>query len=125
MHARLCDTDAMNLDDKKLYRHMGAAIRKRREVVGMTQAQLADRVDLLRTSIVNVEAGRQRVPLHTLYSICAVLEVEAEDILPRMRHVLAEEQPAPQVDGFNKPIPKSAAAFVKAQLKDAQAQEDV
>ena len=41
----------------------GLRVRMIREAVGMTQAELAKRVFLKRTSVVNTEAGRQRVSL--------------------------------------------------------------
>lgn len=59
-----------------------------REKTELTQERLAARVGLSRTSIVNVEAGRQRVPLHQLYRIAGALGMEPADLLP----------PAPEVD---------------------------
>lgn len=46
-----------------IYILFGARVRQMREILGMTQADLAKRVGLTRTSVVNIEAGRQRVLL--------------------------------------------------------------
>src|SRR5438045_4615671 len=102
----------MNIDQTTLYRHIGAAIRRHREARGMTQAQLASAIGLLRTSIVNLEAGRQRVPLHTLYPICAVLGIEAADVLPTVREVLSKDQLVLPIDGVEQVVPARTAAFV-------------
>jgi transcriptional regulator with XRE-family HTH domain len=42
---------------------LGARIRLIREAIGMTQDELAKRIGVERTSVTNVEAGRQRVLL--------------------------------------------------------------
>lgn len=113
----------MNLDQDTLYHHIGTAVRQRRERLGMTQGQLAAAIGLLRTSIVNLEAGRQRVPLHTLYPICAVLGVEVAEMLPNVRAVLAEDQLVLPIDGIERTVPARTAAFVRDLLGDEQEQD--
>jgi transcriptional regulator with XRE-family HTH domain len=46
-----------------VYRQFGAKIENLRTVLGWTQQDLSKRVGLTRTSITNIEAGRQRVLL--------------------------------------------------------------
>lgn len=65
-----------------LYEQIGREIKRARELHGLTQSELADRVGVTRTSISNLESGRQRVPIDTLFSICDVLGTEPRDILP-------------------------------------------
>jgi transcriptional regulator with XRE-family HTH domain len=115
----------MNIDQTTLYRHIGTAIRKHREARGMTQAQLASAVGLLRTSIVNLEAGRQRAPLHTLYPICAALGIEATDVLPTVGTVLSEDQFIWPIDGIEQVVPARTAAFVSGLRGDQQEQDDI
>lgn len=69
---------------RTLYVQLGAAIREAREDSGLSQADLAQAVGLGRTSITNFESGRQHVPLHTLYDIARVLDVELVDVLPKV-----------------------------------------
>lgn len=53
-----------------------------REARSMTQGELAKACGLARTSIVNIEAGRQAVTLPTLYLAAKALGVEPRKLLP-------------------------------------------
>ena len=68
--------------DDGLYVSLGRMIRSRRARVEMTQDELARLVGMTRTSITNIERGRQKVQLHTLYDIAAALGVSTQDLLP-------------------------------------------
>jgi DNA-binding XRE family transcriptional regulator len=70
-----------------LYWEVGIAIRRKRELLGMSQEELANRAGIGRTSIVNIEGGRQRLPLTTLYDIADALQVQAVQLLPRNEDV--------------------------------------
>lgn len=67
---------------EELYVFVGHLIRKAREEHGLTQAQLATNVSLTRTSITNIEHGRQKLLLHTLYEIADALAIEPQALLP-------------------------------------------
>ena len=76
------------INSEDLYRGVGQRIRKIREERKLTQAELATIVSLTRTSITNIEQGRQKLLLHTLYDIAAALAVEPKDLLPELtKHV--------------------------------------
>lgn len=47
-----------------IYRHIGAKIRQMRQLLDWKQEKVAKRCGLTRTSIANIEAGRQRILLH-------------------------------------------------------------
>lgn len=51
----------------------------------MTQQELATAIGLTRTSIANLEAGRQRIPLHILYAIAEALGVAPTVLMPPWR----------------------------------------
>ena len=68
---------------------LGAMVRARREQEGMTQSQLAGRVGMTRTSITNIEKGRQKVQLDTLYDIAAALDTSPAELLPSAEKVEA------------------------------------
>jgi transcriptional regulator with XRE-family HTH domain len=57
-------------------------VRTARERIGMTQTELAGRLGLSRTSITNIERGRQVVLVHQLLALSVALEISAADLLP-------------------------------------------
>lgn len=65
-----------------LYADVGNAIKKARKVRGLTQSDLASAVGLTRTSISNIETGRQKLLLHTFYEIARALDVDPVQLLP-------------------------------------------
>jgi transcriptional regulator with XRE-family HTH domain len=79
--------DATVTDDgiRHFYAELGHRIRAARIAHGLTQGALADRLDLTRTSIANLEAGRQRISAHTLAVAAAVLDVPLAELLPAVR----------------------------------------
>lgn len=60
-----------------LYKFVGEKIKLRRQQLQWTQQKLADKLDLTRTSIANIESGTQRAPLDTIFKIAHVLGYES------------------------------------------------
>lgn len=58
---------------RAFYSLVGRRIRDARQARGLSQTELAAAASLGRTSIANIEAGRQRVPLHKLQEIATAL----------------------------------------------------
>lgn len=70
-------------DELEFYIRLGNAIRIARKERGLSQEELAQKIGLKgRTSINNIELGRQRVYTHTLCEIAEVLYVHFNDLLP-------------------------------------------
>lgn len=67
---------------RRFYRGVGRRVRMARTGANLTQDELAEAVDLTRSSIANLEAGRQRIPLHMFAVIAERLGVQAADLLP-------------------------------------------
>ena len=65
-----------------IYPRFGRELRRVRRQKKVTQSELAGKVGLGRTSIVNIENGRQRIHLHTLLDFASALEVSPTDFLP-------------------------------------------
>lgn len=70
------------MDVSPLYKAIGAAIKEARTELGLSQEDLAKMVHLTRTSITNLESGKQQVPLHTLYEIAAAIDRDVRVLLP-------------------------------------------
>lgn len=66
----------------EFYEELGKAIRKRREGCGLKQAELGNRLGLSRTSVTNIESGRQRLLADQLCRVATILECEVADLLP-------------------------------------------
>jgi transcriptional regulator with XRE-family HTH domain len=98
------------------YVRFGRELRRVRGEKGLTQAELAQRVDLGRTSIVNIENGLQRVHLHTFLEIARALQTNPAELLPQEpEEVLAVAPhvatlPAPERDWVMKVVSTGSKA---------------
>ncbi len=64
------------------YRHLGAVVRQRRQILNMRQEDLAADVGISRPGLVNIEHGeQQRVYVHTLLELAHFLDCEPGDLL--------------------------------------------
>lgn len=66
----------------QFYHQVGTRIREGREKRAMTQEALAKIIGLSRTSLTNIERGRQRILLHTLSEIATALGMNANELFP-------------------------------------------
>lgn len=72
----------MQINEYELYSHIAKALREARKQCQFSQDEVAQALGLTRTSIVNIEAGSQKLPLHRLYAFCRALKLEITDVLP-------------------------------------------
>ncbi|HEY1914284.1 MAG TPA: helix-turn-helix transcriptional regulator [Streptosporangiaceae bacterium] len=93
------------------YEFFGQRIRNARLEQGLNQETLGHRVGLERSSISNIEKGRQRVQLHMLLDFATALEVEPTQLLP---------DPAAVSDPLHR-VPAETRPFVRDVLKTARA----
>lgn len=64
-----------------VYRQFGAKMEQIRATLGWTQDQLGKAVGLNRTSITNIEAGKQRILLHDVERFAKAFNVEPKTLL--------------------------------------------
>lgn len=72
----------IRLTDELLYAAVGRRVRKARLEKKITQEELAAAIGLTRTSITNIEKGRQKLLLHTLSALARRLAVPCASLLP-------------------------------------------
>ncbi|MBZ0185719.1 MAG: response regulator [Candidatus Obscuribacterales bacterium] len=60
---------------------LSAAIRKRREEIGMSQTELAERAGLHRTYISNIERGSQNISIESLNRIAGSMDISISELL--------------------------------------------
>jgi transcriptional regulator with XRE-family HTH domain len=77
-----------------LYEQFGRRVKKARLAAKLTQEEVASRVGLKRTSITNIERGRQHIVLHQLFLLASAVGVSPGELLPDSKTALEELQPA-------------------------------
>jgi transcriptional regulator with XRE-family HTH domain len=85
-------------ENDSFYESFGELVRKHRERLGLTQEGLGRSVGLSRTSITNIEKGRQHVALHQVFALAGALEIPATTLLPR-------DEGATAVSALSKKLP--------------------
>jgi transcriptional regulator with XRE-family HTH domain len=86
----------------EIYATLGRSVRKRRENLRLTQADLGAKIGLSRASIANIEGGRQAVLLHQFLALAEALTVQPTDLIPL-------RQPA----GDPRELPEEVMKFVQ------------
>lgn len=71
-----------------LYQEIGKRIKSIRKSKGWTQEDLGELVGLTRTSITNVELGRQRIQIHVLYKFAVALGCDERELLPTAKQIV-------------------------------------
>jgi DNA-binding XRE family transcriptional regulator len=67
-----------------IYRHIGAKVQQMRTLLDLKQEEVAKRCGLTRTSIANIEAGRQRILLHDVETIAKAFGTTPRALLKGM-----------------------------------------
>lgn len=97
-----------------LYQKIGERLKKSRLKLSMTQAQLAEKIGgMRRTSITNIEAGRQHPPLNVLYDLCEALGLEIMDVLPTIAELQETDYVPMKIDGKIKKLPPKSAKLLR------------
>lgn len=104
-------------DPQAYYEKVGRRIReaRKRRKPPLTQEALGKMVSLTRTSITNVEKGRQKFSLHTLADIAAALQVEPASLLPQ-RSAESDQR----LDEALKDRPRAEKEWIKSAVSAAQ-----
>lgn len=82
----------MEISDSKIdvfYKDAGKSVKAARIKAGVSQTTLAGQIGFNRSSIANLEAGRQRITLHVFCLIAEALNVKPAALLPDT-HLLEE-----------------------------------
>lgn len=96
----------------EFYREVGARIRAAREQKEMSQGKLASGLNLSRTSMTNIERGKQKFLLHTFIGIAKLLDVPITSLLPDL-----EKEPAKLLIKLPPNLDKPERDFVKRALQ--------
>ena len=105
------------INQDRLYSHIGEQLKMHREKVGMTQSELAERVQLERTSITNIERGKQKLPIHVLFGVCRALSVNPSEVMPHMDKVSeSPELTRVSIGSYSGSVPMGIARLISGEL---------
>jgi transcriptional regulator with XRE-family HTH domain len=105
----------MTAEEREIYGSIAEWVRDKRVRLGLTQKQLGEEARISVPSICNIERGKQRFKLGSLYRLCAVLDLEPRDILPTREELAARLNRKVQIK-LGKPrrvSPETVAALEK------------
>lgn len=72
-----------------LYKFIGERVSEFRKANKMNQDDLAKKAAISRTTISNIESGRQQVSIHTLMNIAEALNLEMHSLIPLYAEVIS------------------------------------
>lgn len=107
----------------RFYVSVGDRVRGARTAARLTQADLARQLGLARSSIANIEAGRQRVPLHVFVAIAEALKADVSELIPDG----IESSPTPELGDIGERLVDADASsrdFVQSTLAQLMANSD-
>jgi transcriptional regulator with XRE-family HTH domain len=96
----------------KFYQKLGTLVATARQNKQVTQAQLANAIGKTRASVVNMEKGRQRPPLHLIWAIADYLEIHPLTLLAPLAYSHKKEQETAYLKQ------------IQRQVKDSQKHQD-
>lgn len=96
----------------RFYADIGIRVRNARTAAELSQAALADLVGLTRSSVANLEAGRQRIALHLFYMIAQALDTDPQELLPEPGRP-SQLRDFPDLQEHLADSPESAQEFVR------------
>jgi len=68
--------------ENEFYSQFGRRVKSHRSRKHLTQQELSTRLSLSRSSIANIELGRQKILLHQLFDLAEALNTTPWDLLP-------------------------------------------
>ena len=103
-------------DDKKLRGLIGARIKqlRRMQTPEMNQEKLGEALGLTRTSITNIEKGKQKLTVDTLYKLCDIFSVEVTDLIPTFASVAIAQETKVVVGDRSFEVPAKTAEFMNS-----------
>lgn len=112
---------------RRLCADLGARVREARKRVGLTPKALASLVGLSRSSIANLEAGRQRVPIHIIWNLADALGVSIGELVPEVTTRVSISKPTvnrflrqePRLGGVSARSKQRVREFVEAKLAES------
>ena len=104
------------LDGDRLYELIGDRIRQIREtqMPRMTQDELARILGLQRTSVTNIELGKQKPTLDALLRLCEHFGLEIDSVVPKVREISLIQARSVVVGGKSQEVGAKTASLLSS-----------
>jgi len=106
------------LNEDELYKIVGENLASaRKSLLKITQLDMAERLNLTRTSISNIERGKQKAPLSLIYMYCLEVNKEITDILPNLSELSKDGNIAGKlisIGNVERVLPNSIADLIES-----------
>jgi DNA-binding XRE family transcriptional regulator len=104
------------VNSDKLYELIGDRIKQIRDAQTprMSQSDLAGILGLQRTSITNIELGKQKPTLDTLLRLCEHFALEIDAIVPKLREVSVTQARSVVVGGKSQEVGVKTASLLSS-----------
>jgi transcriptional regulator with XRE-family HTH domain len=103
-------------NEPQYYQELGQRIQRARRQQKLTQEHLALVVGLSRTSMVNIERGRQKVLAHTLVRLAHALHMELSDLAQESKEDF-------KIEELLQHLPESSQRFVRSAVTTGQGKD--
>ncbi len=84
--ASVCYTLCMVKQERWLSIAVGKILADRRQELGLTQSNVATKLRIQRTSLSNIESGKQVLLLDVFYNLCGILKLSPSRVLDKASH---------------------------------------
>lgn len=126
MHTRPAPM-AISKEDRVFFAQLGSRIAQLRKEHGITQAQLAEALDVSQQTVQAYEVGRRRVPVSALPTLARTLATPIEELLGSSTAAARRRGPAPRLQrqleslsALPKPKQRAVMDVIEAMLAQAQ-----
>jgi transcriptional regulator with XRE-family HTH domain len=75
------------MDNKELRQYIGKRVKELRKLKGVSQDAVAAILNLTRTSICNIEIGRQGLTAENVVTMCQLFKCTPNDIFPQIDNI--------------------------------------
>ena len=101
------------------YVDMGKRIRKQRQLIGLTQQELAERIGVSTSFVGHVERGTRKASLETLVALSNALGVGVDDLLAgSLQSSPGEENPSGAMDPNRRLVIREILSTLQEHLSD-------
>lgn len=102
--------------NEELHREIGFRIQQRRRIQRISQEELAAMLEVSRSSVANIERGRQKLSVQVLWQISQALRSEFSSLLPEPANL--DDQRSKLLESLRETQPKPARDFIATILRN-------